>query len=170
MDITLVLGGARSGKSTYAESLALARNHTVYIATAEIVDAEMANRVRHHRERRNKAWATLEEPLELAAAIRSVTAPDCAVLVDCLTLWLSNLMHAGRDIDAESEALLSCLQTVTNPVILVANEIGLGIVPDNRLAREFRDHAGRLHQGLAAIAQRVYFVVAGIPITVKDIS
>ena len=161
--LTLVLGGARSGKSRHAEAL-VAETGTapVYIATGEPRDQEMAERIRRHRARRGQDWCTVEEPLELAGALtREVTAGRVA-LVDCLTLWLANVMGAGRDIDAEIAALLEVLPQLPAPVVLVSNEVGQGIVPDNAMARQFRDHAGRLHQQVAAVADRVDFVTAGL--------
>ncbi|MBF0333557.1 MAG: bifunctional adenosylcobinamide kinase/adenosylcobinamide-phosphate guanylyltransferase [Alphaproteobacteria bacterium] len=161
--LTLVLGGARSGKSAFAESLL--PSGSVYLATAQALDAEMVERVRLHRARR-VGWETVEEPLDLAAALTRLD--ERAVLVDCLTLWLSNLMLAERDVDAEIEALCRALPTLAGPVAMVANEVGWGIVPDNALARAFRDHAGRLNQRIAALADRVVLVVAGLPLTLKD--
>jgi adenosylcobinamide kinase/adenosylcobinamide-phosphate guanylyltransferase len=166
--LTLVLGGARSGKSAYAEALLAAHPAPIYLATAEAGDAEMAARIAAHRARRGPAWSTVEAAQHLAAALISVAKPDGAILVDCLTLWLSNLMGAGKNIEVEIERLLSTLPTLSAPVVLVANEVGLGIVPDNALAREFRDHAGRLNQRLAQICQRVFFIAAGLPLTLKD--
>lgn len=166
--VTLVLGGARSGKSAFAERMVAGFGRgSTYLATAEIHDEEMRERVRLHRERRGVHWRTVETPLELADALVAETEQGAAVLVDCLTLWLSNLMHAGRDPAAETEALLRALGQVGGPVVFVANEVGLGIVPDNRLAREFRDHAGRLNQRIAAEADAVYFIAAGLPMKLK---
>lgn len=166
-DLTLVLGGARAGKSVFAEGLAQASERRVYVATAVITDDEMAERIASHRARRSADWRTVEEPVELAAAVRRESAPGTCLLVDCLTVWLGNLMHHGRDVDAACEALLTSLAAATGPVVLVANEVGLGIVPDNAMARGFRDHAGRLNQAVARLAGRVYFVSAGIPLTLK---
>jgi adenosylcobinamide kinase/adenosylcobinamide-phosphate guanylyltransferase len=162
---TLVLGGARSGKSAYAERL-LARHPRarVYLATAEPGDGEMAERIRRHRERRGAGWSTIEVPLDLPEAIR---AEPRALLVDCLTLWLSNLMAAGRDPDAAGEQLCAAIRRPGGPVVLVSNEVGWGIVPENALARAFRDHAGRLNQRVAAAADRVLFVAAGLPLALK---
>jgi len=129
----------------------------------------MADRIRHHRGRRGAHWRTHEEPLALAEALRRVARPDRPVLVDCLTLWLSNVMLADRDVVAEAAALVSALPRLDGPVVLVSNEVGQGIVPDNALARRFRDEAGRLHQAVAAVAQRVVFVVAGLPMVLKDV-
>ena len=166
--LTLVLGGARSGKSAYAESLLSAHPAPVYLATAEAGDAEMAARIALHRARRGAGWTTIEASHHLAAALISVASPDKAILVDCLTLWLSNLMGAGRNVEVEIERLIETLPSVASPIVFVANEVGLGIVPDNALAREFRDHAGRLNQRLAQICQRVVFVAAGLPLVLKD--
>lgn len=164
--VTLVLGGARSGKSRHAEAMIeRAGGGGIYLATAAVGDAEMAARVAAHRERRGPQWTTIEETLEIAARLREASRP---VLVDCLTLWLSNLMHAGRDPAAASEALLATLATMPAPAVLVANEVGLGIVPENALARAFRDHAGHLHQRVAAAADRVVLMAAGLPLVLKD--
>ena len=166
--LTLVLGGARSGKSAFAETLAQERGRGVYVATAERVDDEMARRIEAHRARRGEGWRTVEAPLELADAVRRESGPHSCLLVDCLTVWLGNLLHHGRDVDAALEELLESLRSAAGPVVLVANEVGLGIVPDNAMARAFRDHAGRLNQAVAAIAERVYFVAAGIPLALKE--
>jgi adenosylcobinamide kinase/adenosylcobinamide-phosphate guanylyltransferase len=164
--VTLVLGGARSGKSRHAEAMIeRAGGGGLYLATATVGDAEMAERVARHRERRGPQWTTIEEPLELAARLRAASRP---VLVDCLTLWLANLLHAGRDPASESEILLAALAVMPMPAVLVANEVGLGIVPENALARRFRDHAGLLHQRIAALADRVVLLAAGLPLTLKD--
>lgn len=164
--LTLVLGGARSGKSRHAE--ALVRRHPapwLYIATAQALDEEMADRIALHRRQRGEGWLTVEAPLDLAGAIASAAARP--TLVDCLTLWLSNHLLAGSDLDAESERLAGALAAAGGPTVLVANEVGLGIVPDNALARRFRDAAGRLNQRIAAIADSVVLMVAGLPLEVK---
>lgn len=170
--VTLVLGGARSGKSAYAERLiagALRPAQTaLYLATAEAGDAEMADRIARHRARRDRRWATREEPLALATALAEESRPERPILVDCLTLWLSNLLGAARDVAGETAALTNALARLVGPVVLVSNEVGLGIVPDNAAARAFRDHAGRLHQAVAATADRVVFVAAGLPMTLKE--
>jgi len=166
-DVTLVLGGARSGKSAFAEAIALEAARPVYLATAEIVDEEMRTRIAAHRGRRDGRWTTVEEPLELGPAITRASASDAAVVVDCLTVWLGNLMHAGRDLDADVAALLESLAAPAGPVVLVASEVGLGIVPDNALARAFRDRAGELNQAVANRAGRVYLTVAGIAVPIK---
>ncbi len=164
--VILVLGGARSGKSAEGERL-VARHPgpLAYIATAEAGDAEMAARIAAHRARRGPRWRVVEAPIDLAAAIRG--AAEAPTLVDCLTLWLSNLMLAGADITAATTALEEALAAHPAPIVLVANEVGLGIVPDNALARRFRDAAGSLNQTLAARADQVLMMVAGYPIEVK---
>ena len=167
--ITLVLGGARSGKSAFAERLVHRYASGVYLATAERMgDAEMARRIESHRARRGEVWRTVEEPLALGAAIRRESAPQHCLLVDCLTVWLGNLMHHGQDIDSAGDVLLESLAAASGPVVLVANEVGLSIVPDNAMAREFRDHAGRLNQQVAAVAGAVFFIAAGLPMTLKS--
>ena len=166
--VTLVLGGARSGKSAHAEGLIAAQDGIpVYIATAEPGDDEMAERIAAHRARRGEGWRTLEAPLELAAALREEAKAGNAVLVDCLTIWLSNLLFAARDVDAEIATLMAALAEGKGPVVLVSNEVGLGIVPENALARAFRDHAGRLNQRVAQAADVVVLVTAGLPMTLK---
>jgi adenosylcobinamide kinase / adenosylcobinamide-phosphate guanylyltransferase len=165
--VTLVLGGARSGKSRFAETLLAERSGArLYLATADAGDAEMAARIQKHRARRGPGWRVVEAPLDVAGAIAK--AGEAAVLLDCLTLWLSNLMAAGRDVEADTEELCQVLSGAKAPVVVVSNEVGLGIVPDNTLAREFRDHAGRLNQRVAALADRVYFLAAGLPLILKD--
>jgi adenosylcobinamide kinase / adenosylcobinamide-phosphate guanylyltransferase len=165
--LTLVLGGARSGKSAHAERLVTAHpGPWHYLATAEPLDAEMADRIARHQARRGAGWITRQVPLELADALDG-TEPGRALLVDCLTLWLSNLMLAGGDVDAESDRLAAALTRPRGPWVAVSNEVGLGIVPDNALARRFRDAAGRLNQRVAALADAVVLTVAGIPVQVK---
>ncbi len=165
--LTLVLGGARSGKSRHAEALIEALpSPWHYIATGQAYDGEMRDRIAEHRARRSRDWITVDAPQALAEAIRAVPAGR-PILVDCLTLWLTNLMLAGQDVAAAGEALLAACAEVTGPLLLVSNEVGLGIVPDNALARRFRDEAGRLHQRLAARAGSVVFMVAGLPMRVK---
>ncbi|MBT5263911.1 MAG: bifunctional adenosylcobinamide kinase/adenosylcobinamide-phosphate guanylyltransferase [Rhodospirillaceae bacterium] len=168
-DITLVLGGARSGKSQYAEDLILSRGgQPIYIATGEAMDLEMEDRIQTHKQRREGVgWVTVEEPMNLAGALQREARDGSHVLVDCLTLWLANLLNAERDIEAETDALRAMLASIKGEIVFVSNEIGFGIVPDNSLARAFRDHAGRLHQAIAATADHVVLVVAGIPMFVK---
>lgn len=166
--VSLILGGARSGKSRHAEQLVQGSGLApIYLATAEPGDAEMAARIRLHRERRGPAWQTREAPLELPTAIRDEAAPDRAILVDCLTLWLSNLLGAGRDSETETALLIEALAAPAGPLVLVSNEVGQGIVPLGELSRRFVDAAGRLHQAVAARADRVVLMVAGLPLALK---
>lgn len=167
--VTLVLGGVRSGKSAYAERLVTARGNGIYLATAEASDAEMAERIAVHKERRGEIWRTVETPLELTEALRQLSAPDQPVLVDCLTVWLSNLMEAGRDPEAETGTLIACLSELPGPVVLVSDEVGLGGISANRLARHFADALGVLNQTVAIMADRVVFVTAGLPLVLKDL-
>jgi adenosylcobinamide kinase/adenosylcobinamide-phosphate guanylyltransferase len=168
MTSLFVLGGARSGKSRYAQLRAESlTGDLVYIATAQAFDAEMEERITRHRADRGPRWSTLDVPLDLPAAILANAAPGRVLLVDCLTLWTSNLMFAERDLDAETEALATAVTQAAGPVLLVANEVGLGIVPDNPLARRFRDAAGRINQAIAAAAEEVQFIAAGLPLRLK---
>jgi adenosylcobinamide kinase / adenosylcobinamide-phosphate guanylyltransferase len=165
--ITLVTGGARSGKSRYGESLITALPPPwIYVATAEAGDAEMAARIAEHRKRRPADWTIIEAPHELVNAFSRINEA-VPVLVDCLTLWLSNRLLADADLEKETEKLAGALAHHTGPVVLVTNEVGSGIVPDNALARRFRDAQGRLNQRIAALADRVVLVVAGLPLVVK---
>jgi adenosylcobinamide kinase/adenosylcobinamide-phosphate guanylyltransferase len=166
--VTLVLGGARSGKSRYAEWLiATYPKPWVYIATAEGKDSEMAERIAAHRARREAGWQTIEAPHELPEALAAAPG-DAAVLVDCLTLWLSNLMLGNFKVDVMIARLEQALARRRGPTVLVSNEVGLGIVPDNELARRFRDTQGNLNQRIAANAARVIMMVAGVPVAVKS--
>jgi adenosylcobinamide kinase/adenosylcobinamide-phosphate guanylyltransferase len=167
--VTLVLGGARSGKSRFAEEMAERAERPIYLATGRAWDGEMSARIDEHRARRGHHWTTVEEPLDLAGVLPTLASPGAVVLVDCLTLWVTNLMMAKRDIAEETRRLAASFGDLQGPVVFVSNEVGLGIVPDNAMARAFRDHAGRLHQEVAALADAVYFMVAGIPMTVKKI-
>lgn len=167
--ITLVLGGARSGKSAYAERLVNTDEAGLYLATAEIRDDEMAERVRLHRGRRDRTWTTVEEPLNLAQALKEHSSPRRPVLVECLTIWLSNLMEAQRNIGSETGVLVETLSLLQGPVVFVSNEVGQGIIPDNRLARDFVDASGRLNQSIAMIADRVIFINAGLPTVLKEV-
>ncbi|WP_109124126.1 bifunctional adenosylcobinamide kinase/adenosylcobinamide-phosphate guanylyltransferase [Dyella sp. C11] len=167
---TLILGGARSGKSAFAEQLAAASGHeVVYIATAQAHDDEMAARIAHHRAQRPTHWHCVEEPLSLAAALAAHARPGCCVLVDCLTLWLSNLLAMPNDerFKLERDALLHLLPSLKGQVVMVSNEVGLGVVPMGELTRRFVDEAGRLHQALATQCERVVFVAAGLPMPLK---
>ena len=165
---TLILGGARSGKSRLAQKIAeQSHANRIYIATAEALDAEMTDRIRRHRQDRGSGWSTIEEPLDLLSALQNATQEPGAVLVDCLTLWLSNLMHHNRQIDAETQRLVTLAQTLPDSVIFVSNEVGLGIVPDNAMGRNFQDVHGRLNQEMAAVCGRVELTIAGLPMTLK---
>jgi adenosylcobinamide kinase/adenosylcobinamide-phosphate guanylyltransferase len=168
--LTLVLGGARSGKSRYAENLIAAlpppwQPPWAYVATAEALDTEMTERIGAHRARRGAQWRTIEAPRDLPAALAS--CERVPILVDCLTLWLSNLMLADADIESETARLDQALSATDSPVVLVANEVGYGIVPDHPFGRRFRDLQGVLNQRMAARADRVILMVAGLPLALK---
>lgn len=164
----LVLGGARSGKSRTALALAEASSETrILIATAQGFDDEMRERIAHHRSERDPSWKTVEAPLDLVAAIRTNASPNRIVLVDCLTLWLSNLIMNERDPDREGDALVDALTGIAGPVVLVSNEVGQGIVPTTALGRSFRDQQGRLNRRVAEACDAVVLVAAGCPILLK---
>lgn len=166
--IRLILGGARSGKSRQAEQLAQASGHEViYVATAQAYDAEMQTRIERHRSERPAHWLTLEEPLQLAATILQHQAPDRCLLIDCLTLWVTNQLLADADMEAERQALCAALANARGDIILVSNETGMGVVPMGELSRRFSDEAGWLNQSIAAQADQVVLMVAGIPMRVK---
>jgi adenosylcobinamide kinase/adenosylcobinamide-phosphate guanylyltransferase len=162
--VTLVLGGARAGKSSHAMALL---GGGLFIATAEAGDAEMAERIAAHRAERGDAWTTIEEPLDLPDVLRRHAGDARPLLVDCLTLWLSNLMHQARDTDRATNELLAALDARIGETVFVANEVGLGIVPDNALARRFRDAQGTLNRRIAQRADRVVFMAAGLPLILK---
>ncbi len=165
--LALVLGGARSGKSRHAEALVMALPPPwIYVATGAAYDDEMRRRIAEHQGRRSPSWHTVEAPLALAAALDA--ADSAPVLVDCLTLWLTNLILGEHDVAEATHALEQALDRRRMPTVLVASEVGLGIVPENALARRFRDEAGLLHQRMAARASRVVLVVAGLPLALKD--
>lgn len=171
--VTLVLGGAASGKSAFSEFLIESEiggqwTSALYLATATAGDAEMTDKIKRHQDRRGPAWTTVEEPLALADVVAEHAQPQQPILVDCLTLWLSNLMFADRDIASETSRLIATFPDLTGPVVFVSNEVGGGIVPENALARRFRDEAGRLNQKIATAADRVYLITAGLPLTLKD--
>jgi adenosylcobinamide kinase/adenosylcobinamide-phosphate guanylyltransferase len=163
--LTFVLGGARSGKSRYAlaeaEKACGSADSLVMIATAQALDEEMAERIARHRAERDSRWSTVEAPHDLAGAVAALRARQLAV-VDCLTLWLTNRLLAEADIEAEVDALITALRASPAVIFVISNEVGQGIVPDNALARRFRDDAGRMHQALAQAAERVVFVTAGL--------
>jgi adenosylcobinamide kinase/adenosylcobinamide-phosphate guanylyltransferase len=166
--VTLVLGGARSGKSRHAEELVEALAPPwIYVATAQAFDDEMRARIGLHRERRGTGWVTHETVTDLPGILAGLRDEGAPVLVDCLTLWLTNVMLADRNVEAAASDLEAALAAMKGPVVLVSNEVGLGIVPDNALARRFRDEAGRLNARLAQRADRVLFMVAGLPLKVK---
>jgi adenosylcobinamide kinase / adenosylcobinamide-phosphate guanylyltransferase len=165
---TLVLGGARSGKSSFAERLVRASGFDrLYLATATAGDAEMRQRIARHRAMRDTGWHTVEEPLAIVEALARESDPGRAVMVDCLTLWLSNLIHAERDPDAEARRLTDFLPRARGPIVLVSNEVGLGLVPDTPLGRRFRDAQGRLNQMIATVTPAAVFLAAGLPLWLK---
>lgn len=165
---TLVLGGARSGKSAFAEGLVEASGLSpIYLATGRALDDEMKTRIAHHQNRRGGNWETIEEPVHLAEALAREARSDRAILVDCLTLWITNLMMADADVAERGEALCAGIRDLPGVVVFVSNEVGMGIVPENRMAREFRDHAGFLHQKVAGECQHVYLMAAGLPLKLK---
>jgi adenosylcobinamide kinase/adenosylcobinamide-phosphate guanylyltransferase len=172
--VSLVLGGARSGKSTHAENLVCGIMHgatprpATYIATAEPGDVEMATRIMAHRARRGANWTMLEEPLKLAETLLKARDFGHPTLVDCLTLWLSNLMHAGIDVDEATDEVVNALDGIGVPVVFVSNELGLGLVPETPLGRSFRDAMGRMNMRMAERADRVIFMAAGLPLLMKD--
>ncbi|QCB53355.1 bifunctional adenosylcobinamide kinase/adenosylcobinamide-phosphate guanylyltransferase [Sphingopyxis sp. PAMC25046] len=164
-----VIGGARSGKSRYAQARAeAAGGEPVFIATAEAFDDEMRERIARHRADRDARWSTVEAPRDLPAAIDALSGNGAVVLVDCLTLWVSNLLLANADITRAAKQLCDAIARHDGTLILVANEVGLGIVPDNALARRFRDAAGQLNQSVAMTAQEVVLLTAGLPLTLKS--
>jgi adenosylcobinamide kinase/adenosylcobinamide-phosphate guanylyltransferase len=169
--ITFITGGARSGKSGLAERLAHELDgKRAYIATAQALDPEMVARIEKHRQDRGKAWDTYEEPLAIAELLQKLSSRYDVVLLDCLTLWLSNIIaHTGDGdvISAHAEELIAAIRSFNGTLLIVSNEVGLGIVPDNPLARQFRDHAGLLNQKVAQVADEVYFTASGIPIKIK---
>ncbi|MDD4869762.1 MAG: bifunctional adenosylcobinamide kinase/adenosylcobinamide-phosphate guanylyltransferase [Kiritimatiellae bacterium] len=168
--ITLVFGGARSGKSSYAGRMAESSfKHPLFLATAEPIDPEMAGRIARHRTARGPKWSCIEEPLDIAGVIANVPADRDGILLDCVTVWLSNVLikEGPKSINRRKNDFIAALQKVKRNVIIVSNEVGMGIVPDNELGRDFRDYAGWLNQELAGIADKVVFVIAGIPMVIK---
>ena len=166
--VTLVLGGARSGKSAFAEGLVeRASANRLYLATGQAWDDEMRDRIASHRQRRGEGWETIDVPLDLTAALETHARADRPMLVDCLTLWVTNLMLGEHDIGTAFDGLAATIPNLKGPVVFVSNEVGLGIVPDNAMARAFRDHAGRLHQLIAGLADEVHFVAVGLPLKMK---
>ena len=169
-NVTLVIGGARSGKSRFAEKLIEAKGRGLYLATAEPLDDEMKGRIARHKARRGDVWETIEEPLEIVRVLLKETRPDRPILLDCLTLWLSYLMFKGKSFEEEINRLIGLLQSgaLRGPVVFVSNEIGLGVIPGDAVSRIFMDAQGELNQSVAKIANRVVLVTAGIPQTLKD--
>ena len=167
---TFVLGGVKSGKSHYAESLVESHGRGLYLATAkkELEDLDMLNRIRVHEARRGKAWQTIEEPIQIARVISEKACLERTILVDCLTLWVTNLMLAEKNIENEFRDLTEALKGAAGPVVVVSNEVGLGGISGNELAREFADHIGYLNQLMAKTCKCVVMVLAGLNITVKD--
>jgi adenosylcobinamide kinase/adenosylcobinamide-phosphate guanylyltransferase len=166
---TLILGGARSGKSALGEKLALASGlNCIYLATAEARDEEMVERISHHRNRRGKSWQLIEETIDIDKVITQSSHPDTFILVDCLTLWTSNLMEKECDVSSAIKSLEKAIHNAAGDIIFVANEVGLGIVPMNKMARDFRDHAGRINQAVAAKVDTVHFCISGLPLTLKQ--
>ena len=165
--ISLILGGAASGKSQYAEDLAKSYGSRFYIATAISTDAEFERRIQNHKDRRGKEWQTLEVPLDLAGVLASLKDPQSVILIDCMTLWLTNLVLGEKQLEAETNTIIQALKTAKPDIIMVSNEVGHGIVPENALARHFRDAQGTLNQALAKAASNVVFVIAGCPMILK---
>ncbi|WP_456386748.1 bifunctional adenosylcobinamide kinase/adenosylcobinamide-phosphate guanylyltransferase [Profundibacter sp.] len=166
-DLTLIIGGAASGKSDFAEGLVMAcGNSRIYLATAQAHDGEMAAKISRHQKTRGDGWRTVEAPLELSPALASASKND-VVLLDCATLWLTNQMMTGSDLETAQDALQKALASCKAPVVVVTNEVGAGIVPENKLARQFREAQGRLNQRLAAHADLAVMVVAGLPMVLK---
>lgn len=167
----LVFGGARSGKSRFAEKLAGDTGlPKIYVATGAAHDGEMAERIAAHRAQRGPSWETVEEQIDLSGVLARECRPDRVVLVDCLTLWLSNILFADRDLSLETERLCATVSRLDGPCILVSNEVGMGIVPENRLSRSFRDAQGRLNQAMAGVCRKVVLVAAGLPLVMKPTS
>lgn len=164
----LVIGGARSGKSAYAQQLAERQgSERLYLATATPGDEEMAARIARHQADRGQGWTTLEEPLEVARALAVQAGPGRVIVVDCLTLWLSNLILAGRDPAPAVGGLADAVAALAGPAIFVSNEVGMGLVPDHKLGREFRDWQGRANREIARVCDAVIFVAAGLPLQLK---
>ena len=168
--ITFVIGGARSGKSGFAlQKASLHPGRKAYIATAQALDAEMQERIRKHQEERPAEWEAFEEPVNIATIIKEIHGRYDVILIDCLTLWLSNLILNNNDVEKEFSSFQSSLSGINSNLFIVSNEVGLGIVPDNPLSRKFRDLAGLLNRKIAAISDEVYLVTAGIPLQIKSL-
>lgn len=166
--ITLVLGGVRSGKSRFAENLVITSGkNPVYLATAEFVDADLQCRIEEHQKRRDKTWQTVEVPIALSSSLERFNQQQTIALVDCLSVWLTNLMMRGQNINNLTDGLIETLRSLKCDCVLVSSEVGFGILPENRLGREFCDQLGLINQKIAAIADNVYLIVAGVPLTLK---
>ncbi|MBR9866572.1 MAG: bifunctional adenosylcobinamide kinase/adenosylcobinamide-phosphate guanylyltransferase [Oceanospirillales bacterium] len=169
--IHFIIGGARSGKSSYAENLARnSGSDVIYIATAQAYDDEMQRRIQQHKNQRPGAWVTVEEPIEISDVIRNESAVNNCLLIDCLTLWVTNLLSADKDITDYKDRLVDAIGRVKGDIILVSNETGMGVVPMGELTRRYCDEAGWLHQKIAALADQVVLMVAGIPVVIKPVS
>ena len=165
--VTLVLGGARSGKSRYAERLIESQGNGLYLATAQPTDAEMRSRISEHRLRRGEVWETIEEPHDIVEVISREARPHRPILVDCLTLWLTNIILINKNIDVEIDNLCALANSLDFPVVFVSNEVGQGVIPDNALARQFSEWAGKMNQKIAGVSDRVVLVTAGLPQILK---
>ncbi len=167
--LVFITGGARSGKSTFAlNEASRILGNKAYIATAEALDEEMKERIEKHKKQRGNSWDTYEEPIKIADVIKRIEDQYSAIVIDCLTLWLSNLFLNNKNVEKEIESLCSSLSTVHCPLFIVSNEVGMGIVPENKIARNFRDMAGILNQKVAEISDKVYVIIAGIPLKLKE--
>ncbi|EJF88933.1 bifunctional adenosylcobinamide kinase/adenosylcobinamide-phosphate guanylyltransferase [Bartonella tamiae] len=167
-NITLILGGVRSGKSAFAEQFVLQKKkQAVYIATAEVFDEKMQERVDLHKERRGKQWQETTAPLNILTKLQQFNQLKNIILVDCLTVWLGNLFHYQKNIESHVSSLVEGLKDIQTEIVFVASEVGLGVMPDNQLAREFCDHAGKLNQAISEAASQVYFVAASLPLKLK---
>jgi len=165
--VMLVLGGQRSGKSAYAEGLLKDEKSLIYLATCEALDDEMKARVARHQNRRGAQWVTVEEPLELATALKNNDGTGSPILVDSLGMWVANLLGAGRNVEEATSALVKSISDLTSTLVIVSDEAGLGVIPDNQLARQFLDALGHVNQAVASIADRVTFIAAGLPVNLK---
>jgi adenosylcobinamide kinase / adenosylcobinamide-phosphate guanylyltransferase len=166
--LTLVLGGQRSGKSAHAEDLIDDRRAAVYLATGQALDAEMTKRIERHQKRRGPNWTTVEEPINIANALIESDSKDRPILIDSLAMWVANLLDQGYDVKNEAFTLAEALEGLTSPLVVVSDEAGLGVIPENVLARSFLDELGAVNQAIAARADKVVFVAAGLPVVLKD--
>ncbi len=169
MDCTFIIGGAKSGKSRYALSIGskIKDKKKIFIATAQPIDPEMEEKIKKHREERGREWITIEEPLNISERIKELSDKDVLILIDCLTLWVNNLLIYNLDPRKEIEDLIKCLSSFEGMIIVVSNEVGMGIVPQDELTRRYRDLLGYLNQEVAHLSNKVIFMIAGIPIQIK---